>query len=181
WETWRPVRLERAGPGAGGGAGQHARGKFGRQHQRRIAAHAETHHMRLVDPGRIEHGDRITIEDILAVELFLLRAIRWRIAPRAPGERPPAAPEVAHLIIPAAAIAGELVDEEDGRAATGLLVVDPRTLGGGVGHGGQASKTVAGAPGAGLEPVPRRPHQCGEDAAYDGTKPRQALSRHARA
>ena len=61
-------------------------------------------------------------------------AVGRRIAARAPGDAAPAAPEMAHLVVPAAVVAAELVDEQDGRAAAGLLVVDARAVRLGMGH-----------------------------------------------
>src|SRR5262249_26284861 len=111
-----PRRLQRARPGAGGRARDDARRVLGRQHQRRIAAHAEADEVRLLDAGHVEHGNGIALEERLAVESLLFRRVGAGIAARGPGDAAPATPEVAHLALPAAVVAAKLVDEEDRRA-----------------------------------------------------------------
>src|SRR6185295_2587953 len=107
--------------------------------QRGVAAHAQADDVRLLDLGCVEHGDRIALEERLAVKLLVGRAVRGWIAARSPGDAAPVAPEVAHLIFPAAVVAAELVDEQDRRAATGFLVVDARAFGWGIGHGASSA------------------------------------------
>ena len=126
----------------------------------------------LLDLGRVEHGDGVALEELLPVQLLVGRAVRGRIAARAPGDAAPAAPEVAHLVFPAAVVAGELMDEQDRRAATGFLVVDARAVRWGIGH--EASSGGLRHHAARLTRMPAPPQGAAMAA------PHHATARHAR-
>ena len=84
--------------------------------------------MGLLDAGRVEHGNRIAVEEILSVQRLDVGRIGSRIAARRPRDAAPAAAEVAHLVVPAAMIAAELVNEQDRCTFARLLVVDACAL-----------------------------------------------------
>ena len=156
------AHLERARAGTRRRAGDDALGVLRREHQRRVAAHAEPHDVGLVDARRIEHGDGVTVEEVLAVEAFVCGRVGARIAARRPHDAAPAAAEMADLVVPAPVIAAELVDEQDGRALARLLEVDACALGLCERHDGVLHVLRHHAPGAPRakalisQPAPRR-------------------------
>ena len=75
------------------------------------------------DAERVEHAADVVARARLRVALEVLGHVGGRIAARVVGDAAVAAREVAHLRLPAAVVAGELVHEDDRRAAAGLLVV----------------------------------------------------------
>jgi hypothetical protein len=99
--------------------------------ERREAAHRQPDDVRLVDLQVIENGQDVVGCADLAVARGLLRHIRRRVAARAPGDAAMALAEMAHLHLPRAVVGGELVDEDDGRARAGLLVVELHAVVGG--------------------------------------------------
>src|SRR5258707_1270557 len=81
--------------------------------------------MRLLDTKTIKHHQNIVGGAVLAVGRRILRHVRWRIAARGIGDGPVAPTKMLKLLFPAAMIAGEFMDEDDRRAASGFLVVQP--------------------------------------------------------
>src|SRR5882762_9778045 len=92
--------------------------------------------MRLLDTKTIKHHQNIVGGTVLAVGRWILRHVRWRIAARGIGDGPVAPAEMLKLLFPAAMIAGEFMDEDDRRSASGFLVVQPyAVISGGKSHG----------------------------------------------
>ena len=92
--------------------------------------------MRLVDLQMIQHRDHVVAEFLVAVGVGRRRHVGRRIAARRIGDAAIAPREVAHLRLPGAPVAGELVHEQERRAAARLLVVQAHIVaGGGERHG----------------------------------------------
>src|ERR1700692_658107 len=92
--------------------------------------------MRLRNRKMIEHRQNVVGRAVLAIGRRILRYVRWRIAARGIGDGPVALPEMLKLLFPAAMIAGEFMDEDDRRAASGFLVIEPHAvIGGRKSHG----------------------------------------------
>src|SRR5664279_1765813 len=81
--------------------------------------------MRLPDSKMIKHRQNVVSGAVLAIGRRILRYVRWRIAARGIGDGPVAPAKMQKLLFPAAMIAGEFMDEDDRRAASGFLVVQP--------------------------------------------------------
>ena len=62
-------------------------------------------------------------EDVLAVFVRIVRNIGWRIAALAKSDATVGAREIAHLRLPRAEVAGIFMNEDDGRALAGFLVI----------------------------------------------------------
>src|ERR1700722_6455946 len=104
--------------------------------QRREPAHGKAENMRLRNRKMINHPQNVVGRAALAIGRRILRYVRWRIAARGIGDGPVALPEMLKLLFPAAMIAGEFMDEDDRRAASGFLVVQPHAvISGRKGHG----------------------------------------------
>ena len=88
--------------------------------------------MRALDPEMVEHGEDVGGGAGLAVGGGIGRHVRRRIAARAIADGAIGTTEIAHLVVPTAVIAGELMHEDQWRAAAGLLVVEFHDI---VGHG----------------------------------------------
>src|SRR5260370_29256926 len=84
--------------------------------------------MRLPDTKMIKHHQNVVGSAVLAVGRRILLHVRWRIAARGIGDGPVAPAKMLKLLFPAAMIAGEFMDEDDRRGASGFLVVSPYAL-----------------------------------------------------
>jgi hypothetical protein len=85
--------------------------------------------MRLVDLEMIEHGDAIAHHMLVGVGIAVGRRVRRRIATRGIGDAAIALAEFAHLLLPAAVIAGEFMHEQNRRALTDLFVIETDFVG----------------------------------------------------
>jgi hypothetical protein len=103
--------------------------------QRREATHRQAYDMRLSLPKMVEDGADVVGGARLRVSGDFLRHVGGRIAPCIEGDAAVTLAEVAHLRLPAAVVARELVHEDHGASGAGLLVVQPHAvIGGGQGH-----------------------------------------------
>ncbi len=103
--------------------------------QGRKTTHRQAHHVGPIDPQVVEHGDGVVARVDLRIARAVFRHIGRRKTARVVGDAAEIAREKAHLRLPAAMIAGELVDEDERRAAAGFLVMEPgAVLGTRVGH-----------------------------------------------
>jgi hypothetical protein len=93
--------------------------------QGRVAPHGDADNMGLGDPECVEHRSDVVTRAILAVPGELRREIRGRISPRVVGDAAIASREMAELRLMTAMIAGELMDEDDGRSRARLFVEEP--------------------------------------------------------
>ena len=87
------------------------------------AAHRQTDDMRLLLADRIEHGEDIVGGARLRIGRDLLGHVRRRKAARVEGNRAIALAEMPQLRLETPDVAGELVDEDHGTAAAGLLEI----------------------------------------------------------
>jgi hypothetical protein len=85
------------------------------QVQRAEPAHGEPDDVGTIDPGGVQHGDRVGDGPRLGVGLEVARNVGRRIAAGGVGDAPVAPAEGAELRLPAAMVAGELVDEQEWR------------------------------------------------------------------
>jgi hypothetical protein len=92
-----------------------------RQVQGGEAAHREADHVRPPDLEAVEHGDRVRHRALLGVRLRVGGHVRRRVAAGRVGDAAIGPREEPHLRLPAAVVAGELVDEQERLALTGLL------------------------------------------------------------
>ena len=88
-------------------------------------AHRQPDHVRALDAERIEHAARVVARSRLGVALDLRRHVGRRIAARVVRDAAVAARKMPQLRLPASAIAGELVHEEDRGSRAGLLEKQP--------------------------------------------------------
>src|SRR5262249_59233644 len=84
--------------------------------QGREAAHGEAADMGLLDLEPVEYTPDVLGRTLLRVRLDVVGHVRGRIAARVERDRAVAAREEARLQMPAAVIAGELVDEDQPHA-----------------------------------------------------------------
>jgi hypothetical protein len=101
--------------------------------QRGEGAHGKAHDVRALQAERIEHTSDVVARPRLRVALEILGDLRWRIAARVVGDAAVATREEAHLRLPAAMVAAELVHEHDRGAATRFLVIELDAVVGGEG------------------------------------------------
>jgi hypothetical protein len=88
------------------------------------------------DPEVVEESQDIVGGAVLGVGGRRCGDVGRRIAAGVEGDGAVALAEMPHLGFPAAAVAGEFMDEENGRSASGLLVIERYSIVGfGVGHG----------------------------------------------
>ena len=115
------------GLGAVAAAGDHQRTRHFRiaqaEMEGREAAHGETHDMGPRDAQVVEHRLDVGGCAGLGVTARVVGHLRGRVAAGVGGDATIAAREVAHLRLPAAMVAGELVHEDHRLAAPGLLEV----------------------------------------------------------
>ena len=103
--------------------------------QGREPAHRQADDVRLVDLQAVEHAADVVAGARLGIAGRVLRHLGGRPASRIEGDATVAPREIAHLRLPAAIVACELVHEDDRRAAAGLLVIElDAVVGGKVGH-----------------------------------------------
>src|SRR6266849_4378360 len=93
--------------------------------QRSETTHREATDMRLLDTKMIEHHENVVRCAVLAIGRRILRHVRRRIAARGIGDGPVTPAKMLKLLFPAAMIAGEFMDEDDRRAASGFLIIWP--------------------------------------------------------
>ena len=104
--------------------------------QRRVAALRQAADVRLVDLEMIHHGDHVVAEVLVAVGRRIGRNVGGMIAAERERHAAIAPREVAHLRLPGAPVAGELVHEDERRAGAGFLVMQAHVVAGrGEGHG----------------------------------------------
>jgi hypothetical protein len=96
--------------------------------QRREAAHRQSDHMRAFDLEVIQHRDRVVARVVLRVALRVVRNVRGRKPARGIADAAEVAREEAHLRLPAAMVAGELVDEDHRVTAARFLVVETGSI-----------------------------------------------------
>ncbi len=82
-------------------------------------------HVRALDAERIHDRDDVGTGDVLTVARRIAWHLRRRITARGKGDAAMRAREGAHLRFPGPVIAGELVDEHDGRACARLFIIKP--------------------------------------------------------
>ena len=105
--------------------------------QRREPAHRQAHDMGTVDPEMVENGSDVIARTRLRIAFRICGHIGRGITAGVERNAAVAAREEPHLRLPAAMVAGKLVDEDDRRADAGFLVVELHAIiGGGVGHSG---------------------------------------------
>ena len=105
-----------------------------RQHQRCITAHAQANNMSLIDAGRIENCYYVTGQQILTIGVIADRDVGGRVTSRRRCDTVPTASEMAHLIIPAACVTGEFMNENDRSTFSRLFKVEARTNSSSVWH-----------------------------------------------
>ena len=120
----------RAGAGARHGERQRATRIFHPDVQRRVAALREAADVRLVDLEMIHHGDHVVAEVLVAVGRGIGRNVGGMIAAERERHAAIAPREVAHLRLPGAPVAGELVHEDERRAGARLLVMQAHVVAG---------------------------------------------------
>src|SRR5204863_7995807 len=91
--------------------------------QRRKPAHRQADDMGALELQVIEQRDRVVARMLLRIAAAVLRHLGRRKAARVVGDAAEVAGKEAKLGLPAPVVAGELVDENDGRAVARLLVV----------------------------------------------------------
>ena len=99
------------------------------------AAHGDTDHVRAVDLEMVEHREDVIARMILGVARGIVRDVGGRKPARRKGDAAEVAREEAQLRLPAAVVAGELVDEDERMAASRFVKKKAGAiLRGGVGH-----------------------------------------------
>jgi hypothetical protein len=92
--------------------------------QRGKRAHGKADYVRALDAERVEHAADVVPGAGLRVALEVLGHVGRRVAARVVRNAAVAARKVAHLRLPAAVVAAELVHEHDRRAAARLLEIE---------------------------------------------------------
>ena len=109
--------------------------------QRRVAAHAQPADMGAFDAEGVQESANVLGGLLLGIRRGVLGHVRGRIASRVEGDGPVAPRQEPHLQVPARIVAGELVDEDEGRALPRLLVEKIDAVHAGFGHGGSLLQT----------------------------------------
>jgi len=90
--------------------------------------HGEAHHMGGAEVQAGEDGGDVVGGAVLGIGARVGGHVRGRVAAGVVGDAAVAAREVADLRLPAAGVAGELMDEDDGGAGAGLDIVQRDTI-----------------------------------------------------
>jgi hypothetical protein len=90
--------------------------------------------MGFFDTGRVENGDDITGQQILAIGVISDWRVRGRISPRIRNYTSKGARKVANLIVPAAGIAGKFMEKDNRSTSTHLVIMEAHSNSGRVGH-----------------------------------------------
>src|SRR5699024_9401501 len=133
--------------GAIAAAGDHQRARPRRVAQAEVqggeAAHRQTDDVCLFQLQVIHDGEDVVGRALLGIAGQIVRYVRGRVTARVVGDAAVASREVANLRFPAAAVAGELVYEHDGKPAPGFLVVQlDSVISLGKRHGGYSIRQV---------------------------------------
>jgi hypothetical protein len=111
--------------------------------KRAEAAHREADDVSPVDPQALEHRERVLDGVLLRVGVELSGDCRRRVSTGGVGHTAVARTEMRHLGLPAAVVAGKLVDQEEGHSGPPLLDMESDSVDrGDVRHGHLSSPPI---------------------------------------